>query len=252
MPTALPLNEAHADNDPAHTQHHNDLAHYVNGAVQASLVDAKGDLIAATGADTLARFPVGADGLIVVADSTQAAGLAWAVDNLRAMYLTSGEEVRPRSLIAGTETDVSAGYVHLSYWMARKTETINNLQTHSGSVASSGLTLAKMGVYSVAGNGDLTKVTECASDTGLWGSTFTSYTRATTGAWAKVAGQRYAFAVIATGTTMPRVGGVTISSISASAPRELGAVTGQTDLPASISSASVSSDYRLFQGYVIP
>jgi len=40
--------------------------------------DAKGDLLAGTGADTSEAFPVGADGLCLVADSGESSGLAWA------------------------------------------------------------------------------------------------------------------------------------------------------------------------------
>jgi hypothetical protein len=32
VPTELPLNETHADNDAGHTRHHNDLAHRANAA----------------------------------------------------------------------------------------------------------------------------------------------------------------------------------------------------------------------------
>jgi hypothetical protein len=42
-----------------------------------AIVDAKGDLIAATAADTPARLAVGANGEMLVADSTTATGLAW-------------------------------------------------------------------------------------------------------------------------------------------------------------------------------
>jgi hypothetical protein len=46
-------------------------------AIQNSIVDAKGDLIAATGADTPARLAVGTNGQVLTADSTAATGLAW-------------------------------------------------------------------------------------------------------------------------------------------------------------------------------
>jgi hypothetical protein len=46
-------------------------------AIQNAIVDAKGDLIAATAADTPARLAVGANGTLLVADSTAGTGLAW-------------------------------------------------------------------------------------------------------------------------------------------------------------------------------
>jgi len=47
-------------------------------AIQNSIVDAKGDLIGATAADTPARLAVGTNGQVLTADSTAATGLAWA------------------------------------------------------------------------------------------------------------------------------------------------------------------------------
>ena len=47
-------------------------------AIQNAIVDAKGDLITATAADTPARLAVGTNGQTLVADSTAATGLKWA------------------------------------------------------------------------------------------------------------------------------------------------------------------------------
>jgi hypothetical protein len=47
-------------------------------AIQNAIVDAKGDLIAATANDTPARLAVGANGETLIADSTQSTGLKWA------------------------------------------------------------------------------------------------------------------------------------------------------------------------------
>jgi hypothetical protein len=49
-----------------------------SNAIQNAIVDAKGDLIAATAADTPARLAVGTNGQILTADSTAATGLKWA------------------------------------------------------------------------------------------------------------------------------------------------------------------------------
>jgi hypothetical protein len=43
-----------------------------------SIIDAKGDLIVGTAADAVSRQGVGADGLVLVADSSQATGVKWA------------------------------------------------------------------------------------------------------------------------------------------------------------------------------
>jgi hypothetical protein len=49
-----------------------------SNAIQNAIVDAKGDLIAATAADTPARLAVGTNGQVLTANSSAATGLAWA------------------------------------------------------------------------------------------------------------------------------------------------------------------------------
>lgn len=49
-----------------------------SNAIQNAIVDAKGDLITATAADTPARLAVGTNGQVLTADSTTATGLKWA------------------------------------------------------------------------------------------------------------------------------------------------------------------------------
>ena len=47
-------------------------------AINPNVVDAKGDIIAATAADTVARLAVGANDTVLTADSSEATGLKWA------------------------------------------------------------------------------------------------------------------------------------------------------------------------------
>ncbi len=49
-----------------------------HGEIAASIVDAKGDIIAATAADTVSRLAVGANDTVLTADSSTATGLKWA------------------------------------------------------------------------------------------------------------------------------------------------------------------------------
>jgi hypothetical protein len=65
------------------------------------LLDAKGDLITATAADTPARLAVGANGTILTADSTTATGLKWGAASSAAMTLVSRQSF---SSVASTTT----------------------------------------------------------------------------------------------------------------------------------------------------
>ena len=58
-----------------------DIETFVNttpGVVQKDIVDAKGDIIAATASDAVARLAVGTNDYVLTADSSEATGLKWA------------------------------------------------------------------------------------------------------------------------------------------------------------------------------
>jgi hypothetical protein len=59
-----------------------------SNAIQNAIVDAKGDLISATAADTPARLAVGTNGYILTADSAEATGLKWVAPATSASGLT--------------------------------------------------------------------------------------------------------------------------------------------------------------------
>ena len=53
----------------------------------ATTIDAKGDLVPGTGADTFARLAAGANGTVLTADSAEATGLKWATPDVAGMTL---------------------------------------------------------------------------------------------------------------------------------------------------------------------
>ena len=78
-----------------------DVEAFVNstpGVVQNDIVDAKGDIIAATAADAVSRLAVGTDTYVLTADSGEATGLAWAAP-------TTGDVT---GVAAGTNIDVAS------------------------------------------------------------------------------------------------------------------------------------------------
>jgi hypothetical protein len=60
-----------------------------SAAIAKTIVDAKGDIIAATAADTVARLAVGTNGQVLTADSTAATGLAYTTISSGGMTLIS-------------------------------------------------------------------------------------------------------------------------------------------------------------------
>lgn len=48
-----------------------------HGEIQATVVDAKGDIIVATAADTVTRQAVGANNTVLMADSSTSTGVKW-------------------------------------------------------------------------------------------------------------------------------------------------------------------------------
>ena len=78
--------------------------------IPATIIDAKGDLIAGTAADTAARLAVGTNGQVLTADSTAATGLAWATASSGATF--SGASVKRSST---QQTMSNNAYTTLSF-----------------------------------------------------------------------------------------------------------------------------------------
>jgi len=82
----------------------------IEGGIQPTIVDAKGDIIAATAADTPARLAVGANDTVLTADSSTATGLKWAAPASGGMTLLSTTTCSGAST---TVSSISQSYKHL-------------------------------------------------------------------------------------------------------------------------------------------
>jgi hypothetical protein len=115
-------------------------------AISPTLVDAKGDIIAASAADTVARLAVGANDTVLTADSSTATGLKWATPAAGGMT-----SIATGSLSSTTTTisSISGTYTHLYL-------VINSAQlTASGALAIriNGVTTGYSRISTGSGNG---------------------------------------------------------------------------------------------------
>lgn len=81
-------------------------------AIQNTIVDAKGDLIGATAADTPARLAVGTNGQVLTADSTAATGIKWASPTSGSMTLLSTTTLNSGTT-SQTISSISSSYTQL-------------------------------------------------------------------------------------------------------------------------------------------
>jgi hypothetical protein len=79
-----------------------------SNAIQNAIVDAKGDLIAATAADTPARLAVGTNGQVLTADSTASTGLAWST-------VSGGGTTLINETVASGNTAINIGSIPSTY-----------------------------------------------------------------------------------------------------------------------------------------
>lgn len=167
------------------------------------------------------------------------------------------------------QTETATGSAYLAYVTAQANKTVNRLRVVVGSTGytagTGGPPTARLGIYTVASNGDVTLVARTATITA---ASFTANTVVeanldSTGGYVTsydlVYGTRYAFAVIwtdngATGVTRPQLwrfsGSGPNATIRGTAfgwnPRLSGLQSGQTDLPTSIVSGSVANSSDIF------
>ena len=123
------------------------------GAIPASLIDAKGDVIVGTAADTAARLAVGSDGQVLTADSAETSGVKWAAPSAAIAHfyednIYSGLQGLAHATLGGGGTGVLYGANLLYLWriMSPQDVTIDGLMMQVQVDGGSGA-LARCGIY---------------------------------------------------------------------------------------------------------
>ena len=169
--------------------------------------------------------------------------------------LTSGSAtIRRRDVINSTGLGLGSGSMRLSYFTPRTSATIASIRTIVGTTATATPTLNRIGLYTVDGSGNLTLVASTTHDASLWSATSTRYTKALSSSYAITRGTRYAVGVLSVGSTAPSLLGyaATHSDELAEAPRLSASLSGQTDLPASVTVGSLSNTTQNVYAVMVP
>jgi Major tropism determinant N-terminal domain len=232
-----------------------------------------------TAAALTATNPVIADGQIVYETDTgrfkigdgSTAWTALAYQGVNASYLTAGSlpdarlssaiatyagiatawnqsssalDIYPRGEAGSAGIAQGSGTIYWTFFTPSVSFTVSSITMVSGTTAASGLTLARMGLYTFDET-TATLVARTASDTTLFGTVSTAYQRSlsTAGGYPATytlnAGSRYGVGVICVGTTAPLYGGrVMNAGVSGLTPRCNAALASQTDLVTSSSLAT--------------
>ena len=157
-------------------------------AIQNAIVDAKGDLIAATAADTPARLAVGTDGQVLTADSTAATGLKWATASSGSSFVGTNVNGTTQTISNNTQTAIA--------WTV---EVFDTNSFHDNSTNNTRLTIptGKTGYYLINARHEWDGNT--SGERGLWvkknGTTTVAtadfHNAASTGPFMKVTGVQY-------------------------------------------------------------
>lgn len=158
----------------------------------------------------------------------------------------AGAEVYPRGEIVNNTVTGGNQVLRLSYFTPPYNTAAQTYATieSGGTAAGATPTLVRIGLWTMAANGDLTLVASTPNDTTLLAAASTDYFKALSVPYAFIGGQRYAAGIlVVTGATAPTYSGKFTSTAAnrLRTPRLTGSVSGQADLPANIAAGSVSA-----------
>lgn len=161
-----------------------------------------------------------------------------------------GEQTYPRTggLLDYNNNGVS-GFQFLNYFTAHSDVTVTQAKFETGSQANSGVTLVRVGLWTVDPSSlGLTLVASTANDTTLGNTAYTGYPKALQSPYTFIEGQRYAAGILQVASTVAFfMGPYTIQRVSVS-PRQsaIQAAGGLSDLFSTATDASLQ-DYRYGQ-----
>jgi hypothetical protein len=151
----------------------------------ATAIDAKGDLVAGTGADAFSRLAVGANGTVLTADSAEATGLKWATAGgglvlITATPFTSSTAVNVDSVFSSTYKNY-----RIVISLTDNTNEDIRMRVRSGGTTYTGSTYEQRGYNSGASLGNISLNTQAqwflgGGGTSRWGSVIDIYNPFTT------------------------------------------------------------------------
>lgn len=240
---------------PSHAGQHSDINDAVE-AIETAIGTTAAPVLARLASPTFTGTPA-APTATVGTNTTQIATTAYVIANNAEVladvrdYLGAGSataiDVFPRVIGVGGAGQTS-GQVVATFFTPTQNMTVTQITYVGSTTASSGLTLARFGLYDAT-----TLLARTASDTTLFNTASTNYTRSfdTAGGYPSsvnlVAGTRYAVAVIQVGTTMGSLqASKSNTQITTLSPLIVARTTGQTDLPTSTPTTTTTVPDVLF------
>jgi hypothetical protein len=171
--------------------------------------------------------------------------------------LITGEETMPRRNIVGSMGGSTfSGSLRLTYFTAKKTQTLSQISIYTGTVAAGATpTIARMGLYKVETNNDLTLIASTPNDTTLFAAATTFYTKSFSAPVDVVRGQRYAFGIlIVSGATVPTFYGYNPAPlpITFQEPKLAAGINGQSDLPSTVANGSLNNSAFGIYAAILP
>lgn len=153
----------------------------------------------------------------------------------------------PRYAPQASVSSGSSGRLRLTYFTSDATILATSLAVSSGSIAATGTSLCRYGIYSIAANGNGTLIAATDSDTNIFASINTVYSRSFAAPVTITAGNRYAAGPLWVGSgTVPYLVVYTIYGtlyLGSGSERLAGYIPSLSDLPASFVDSAVTGSY---------